>query len=37
MGIEAISRGAKEAWFFELDNEVYKILAKNLKESRDWK
>lgn len=32
MGIEAISRGAKEAWFFELDNEVYKILAKNLKD-----
>lgn len=32
IGIEAISRGCKEAWFFELENDVYKVLQKNLKD-----
>lgn len=30
MGIEALSRGARRAIFFEYSNEAYKILQKNL-------
>lgn len=31
IGLEAISRGAKRAYFVELDRESYKILTKNCK------
>lgn len=31
IGLEAISRGAKRAYFIELDKESYKILTKNCK------
>ena len=31
MGIEALSRGAKEAYFIEQDSEAFTILANNLK------
>jgi len=31
MGLEAISRGAKEAYFIEIDKKAYEILNKNIK------
>lgn len=31
MGLEALSRGAKKAYFFEKDKNSYKILQKNIK------
>lgn len=30
MGLEAISRGAKEAYFIEIDKNAFKILNKNI-------
>ena len=31
MGLEAVSRGAKEAYFIEIDKKAYEILNKNIK------
>jgi 16S rRNA (guanine(966)-N(2))-methyltransferase RsmD len=31
MGLEAISRGAKEAFFIEIDKKAYKVLEENIK------
>jgi len=31
MGLEAVSRGAKEAYFIEIDKKAYKVLNNNIK------